>query len=145
MTTIGSKTITLENLQVTETGEITTILPVTWNTTYTGNKTITEQVYYSVNNGPYILFDTLTHPYPYAPDIVSATEYVDHAQLDVRKLPPGGYKIRVYATASDAPDDELITDAIKVGGTGKTYIKLEAPPFESFELPWGTSLPYNTK
>ena len=145
MTTIGSKTITLENLQVTEPGEITTLLPVTWNTTYTGNKTITEQVYYSVDNGPYILFDTITHPYPYAPDIVSATEYVDHAQLDVRKLPPGGYKIKIYATASDAPDDELITNAIKVGGTGKTYIKLEAPPFESFELPWGTSLPYNPK
>jgi hypothetical protein len=145
MTTIGSKTITLENLLVTEPGEITTLLPVTWNTTYTGNKTITEQVYYSVDNGPWILFDTMTHPYPYAPDIVSATEYVDHAQLDIRKLPPGGYKIKVYATASDAPDDELITNVIKVGGKGKTYIKLEAPPFENFELPWGASLPYYFK
>jgi hypothetical protein len=62
---------------------------------------------------------------------------VDYAQLDIRKLPPGGYKIRVYATASDTPDDELITDAKKVGGTGKTYIKLEAPPYEIFVLPWG--------
>jgi hypothetical protein len=65
------------------------------------------------------------------------TNYVDYSQLDVRKLPPGGYKIKVYATASDVPDDELITDAIRVGGAGKTYIKLEAPPFENFDLPWG--------
>ena len=98
-----------------------------WNTSYTGNKTITERLYYSADNGPWVLFNTITHRYPYAPDIISATEYVDYAQLDVRKLPPGGYKIKVYATASDAPDDEIMTDATKVGGAGKTYIKLEAP------------------
>ena len=109
---------------------------------YTGNKTITERLYYSADNGPWVLFNTITHPYPYAPDIISATEYVDYAQLDVRKLPPGGYKIKVYATASDAPDDEIMTDATKVGGAGKTYIKLEAPPFDghafnqSWQKPW---------
>jgi hypothetical protein len=144
MTTFGAKTLTLSNLSLTETGEITTTLPLTWNTSYTGNKTIIERVSYSIDNGPYVLFDTIAHPYPFAPDIVSATEYVDHAQLDVRKLPPGGYKIMVYATASDSPDDCLITDAIRVGGTGKTYIKLEAPPVENFEIPWGgISLPLN--
>jgi hypothetical protein len=137
ITNIGSNTLTLENLLITEPGEITTTLPVMWNTTYTGNKTITEEVYYSIDNGPWVRFTVLTHNYPYAPDIVSTTDYVDYAQLDVRKLPPGGYKIKVYATASDAPDDELITDAKRVGGAGKTYIKLEAPPFEIFELPWG--------
>jgi hypothetical protein len=63
---------------------------------------------------------------------------VDTAQLDVRKLPPGGYKIKIYATASDAPDDTAMTDAIRVGGAGKTYIKLEAPPFEGkvFDQIW---------
>ena len=142
ITNIGSNTLTLENLLITEPGEITATLPVMWNTTYTGNKTITEEVYYSIDNGPWVRFTVLTHNYPYAPDIVSTTDYVDYAQLDVRKLPPGGYKIKVYATASDAPDDELITDAKRVGGAGKTYIKLEAPPFEIFELPWGgNSLP----
>jgi hypothetical protein len=141
ITSMGSKTLTLENLIFTEQGEVKDMLPVMWNTTYTGNKTITEEVYYSADNGPWVRFSVLTHDYPFAPDIVSATEYVDYAQLDIRKLPPGGYKIRVYATASDTPDDELITDAKRVGGAGKTYIKLEAPPSEIFELPWGgTSL-----
>jgi len=137
ITTLGSNTITLENLLVTEPGEIKAILPFMWNTSYTGNKTITERLYYSADNGPWVLFETISHPYPYAPDIISGTEYVDYEQLDVRKLPPGGYKIKVYATASDAPDDELMTDAIRVGGAGKTYIKLEAPPFDHFGLPWG--------
>jgi hypothetical protein len=141
-TSTGQKTISLENIQVTESGEIKATLPVMWNTSYTGNKTITESLYYSADNGPWVLFNTITHPYPYAPDIISATEYVDYAQLDVRKLPPGGYKIKVYATASDAPDDEIMTDATRVGGAGKTYIKLEAPPFDShafnqsWQKPW---------
>ncbi len=129
-TSTGQKTIALSNLIVTESGEITAILPVIWNTTYTGNKTITENIYYSADNGPWVSFNTITHNYPYAPDIISATEYVDFAQLDVRRLPPGGYKIKIYATASDAPDDTAMTDARRVGGAGKTYIKLEAPPFE---------------
>jgi len=137
VTSTGQKTIDLENLLVTEPGEIKAVLPFMWNTSYTGNKTITERLYYSADNGPWVLFETISHPYPYAPDIISGTEYVDYAQLDVRKLPPGGYKIKVYATVSDAPDDELMTDAIRVGGAGKTYIKLEAPPFDHFGLPWG--------
>jgi hypothetical protein len=137
ITSSEQKTIDLENLLVTEPGEIKATLPFMWNTSYTGNKTITERLYYSADNGPWVLFETISHPYPYAPDIISGTEYVDYAQLDVRKLPPGGYKIKVYATASDAPDDELMTDAIRVGGSGKTYIKLEAPPFDHFGLPWG--------
>jgi hypothetical protein len=136
-TALGSKTLTLENLTVTETGEIKSYIPVQWKTTYSGNKTITEEVFYSIDNGPWVRFDAITHAYPYAPDIVSMTNYVDYSQLDVRKLPPGGYKIKVYATASDVPDDELITDATRVGGAGKTYIKLEAPPFENFDLSWG--------
>ncbi|MDD1698034.1 MAG: VWA domain-containing protein, partial [Methanoregula sp.] len=119
------KTITLENLLVTEPGEIKTHIPFTWNTSYTGNKTIKEQVYYSIDNGPWVRFEEFTHPYPYAPDVISATDYVDCMQLDVRKLPPGGYRIKVYATASDAPDDDIMTIPIKVGGHNKTYIKLE--------------------
>jgi hypothetical protein len=142
VTEIGDKRITLENLLITEPGEIKGILPVMWNTTYTGNKTITEQVYYSIDDGPWVQFGVISHDYPFSPDVISATQYVDYAQLDVSKLPPGGYKIKVYATASDAPDDEIITDAKRVGGEGKTYIKLEAPPFDFFEQNQnGTLLP----
>jgi hypothetical protein len=80
-----------------------------------------------------VQFGVISHDYPFSPDVISATQYVDYAQLDVSKLPPGGYKIKVYATASDAPDTEIITVAKRVGGEGKTYIKLEAPPFDFFE------------
>jgi hypothetical protein len=60
-------------------------------------------------------------------------EYVDYAQLDVTKLPPGDFKIQVRATASDAPDAIAETSSKTVGGRGRAFIKLEAPPFENFE------------
>ena len=124
-TTIGSKTITLKNLTVTEPGEIKAFLPVMWNTTYTGNKTITEKVYYSIDNGPWVLFDTKTHLYPHPPEIMLETEYVNYAQLEMKKLPPGGYKIMVYSTASDAPDASAVTDTKLVGGKGRSFIRLD--------------------
>jgi hypothetical protein len=123
-TVIGVNTITLSNLMITEPGEIKVFLPVMWNTTYTGNRTVTEQVYYSIDSGPWVLFDTKTHTYPYGTNITT-TEYVDYAQLDVKKLPPGGYKIKIFATAPDAPDALAVTDYKTVGGQGKIYLKLE--------------------
>ena len=133
VTEIGDKRITVENLEITEPGEISAFLPVIWSTTYTGNKTITEEVSYSIDNGPWVLFDTKTHPYTlFPPEIAFLTNYTDHAQLDVKKLPPGGYKIRVKARADDAPDAMAETDHKTVGGRGKIFIKLEAPPVEFF-------------
>jgi hypothetical protein len=120
VTVIGVKTITLTNLTVTEPGEIKALLPVMWNTNYTGNNTLTEKVYYSIDHGPWVLFDIKTHAYN-----ATTTEYVDYAQLDVTKLPPGGYRIMVYATAPDAPDASDVTIVKLVGGKGKTFIKLE--------------------
>lgn len=119
MTDTEENSLEIENLLVTEPGEIKTTLPVMWNTSYTGNKTISEQVYYSIDKGPWVRFGALSHNYPYAPDISSATEYTDYAQLDVRKLPPGGYKIWVHATASDSPDGSAYTDVKIVGSAGK--------------------------
>jgi hypothetical protein len=143
VTEIGVKKITLQNLTITEPGEITAFLPVSWDSTYTGNKTLTEQVLYSMNNGPWVLFDTKTHLYPHGPELMLPTHYTDYASLDVKKLPPGGYKIRVYATSPDAPDAMAETNLKTVGGKGKVFIKLEAPPFEgpvfdqSGHNPWG--------
>ncbi|DAC71689.1 MAG TPA: hypothetical protein DSN98_09090 [Thermoplasmata archaeon] len=136
VTNITGKTITLDNLMITENGEIKVLLPVTWSTNYTGNKTLTEKIKYCikgrssncVDTGDWVIFDTVTHTYdPYT------MEYVDFAQLDVTKLPPGDFKIQVRATASDAPDAVAETGFKPVGGRGKTFIKLEAPPFENFE------------
>ena len=120
VTVIGVKSITLSNLTVTEPGEITSLLPVMWNTNYTGNSTFTEKVYYSIDSGPWVLFDIKTHGYN-----ATTTEYVDYAQLDVTKLPPGGYRIMVYATAADAPDASAVPDVKMIGGKGKTFIRLE--------------------
>jgi len=119
VTNITVKEIKLMNLTVTEPGEIKVLLPVTWNTTYTGNKTLTEQVYYRIDTGPWVLFDTKTHD-------PTTTEYVDYAQLDVTKLPPGGYLIKIYATASDAPDATItLSTPVNVGNRGRTFIKLQ--------------------
>ena len=122
ITEIMVKTITLDNLTCTETGEIKALIPVMWNTNYTGNKTLTEKVYYRIDDkGPWVLFDIKTHPYD-----PLTMEYVDYAQLDVTKLPPGSYQIMVYATASDAPDAiKMLDEPVIVGNRGRTYIKLE--------------------
>jgi hypothetical protein len=122
VTEIAVKTITLDNLTCTETGEIKALIPVTWNTNYTGNKTLTEKVHYRIDDrGPWVQFHIITHPYN-----PLTMEYVDYAQLDVTKLPPGSYQIMVYATASDAPDASItLEDPVIVGNRGRTYIKLQ--------------------
>ena len=114
---ITAKKITLTNLNH---GEIKALLPVTWDTTYTGNETLTEKVSYQIDGGPWVLFDTKTHAYD-----PLTMNYVDSAQLDVTKLPAGGYGIEVVATASDAPDDKITLADIVVGNQGRTYIKLQ--------------------
>jgi hypothetical protein len=86
-TVMGSKTITVSNLLITESGEIGSFLPVMWNTTYTGNNTVTEKVYYSIDGGPKVQFSAVTIP-GYSSDPFRR-EYVNYAQLDVRKLPRG--------------------------------------------------------
>jgi hypothetical protein len=122
VTEIAVKTITLEYLTCTETGEIKALIPVKWNTNYTGNKTLTENVYYRIDDkGPWVQFDIKTHLYD-----PLTMEYVDYAQLDVTKLPPGSYQIMVYATASDAPDaTKMLSGPVIVGNRGKTFIKLQ--------------------
>ena len=117
---ITAKKITLTNLNH---GEIKALLPVTWDTTYTGNETLTEKVSYQIDGGPWVLFDTKTHE-THMSDPLSK-DYSDFAQLDLTKLPSGGYVIKVVATASDAPDDKITLADIVVGNQGRTYIKLQ--------------------
>jgi hypothetical protein len=100
---------------------------------------MTEQINNAIYNGPRVRYNVLDHDNIYAPDIVSTTDYVDYAHLDIRKLQPGGYKIKIYVTA---PDDELITEAKTAGGAWKISINRESPTFENFEHHWGgTFLP----
>ena len=94
------------------------LLPVAWNTSYTGIDVVRERVYYSVNNEPYIQFDEITGILP--------GQSAQQAQLDITKLPPGGYQIKVVATAPDTPDTyALLSDPKTVGGRGISFIKIE--------------------
>jgi hypothetical protein len=120
---ITGKTITLKNLELTEPGEIKALLPVTWDTTYTGNATLTERVYYQEDNGPWVLFDTKTHSTSMSDPL--SKDYTDFAQLDVTKLPPGGYGIKVVATASDAPDATITLDLPVTVGNQQPFIRLQ--------------------
>jgi hypothetical protein len=114
----STQSITLSNLKSTATGEITDVLPVSWETVYTGNATVTEQLYYSIDNGPWVKFDEKS-------GIVKG-DTISTADLSITSLPPGGYRIKVYATADDAPDATItMTTPIAIGGKGRYFIKLE--------------------
>ena len=134
---LNAGTLDVSNLIITNSGSITDFIPVTWKLKYTGFASVKETMWYSHNNGPWIQFSS-------NPDI-DAGDYVHNAQLDVRKLPPGGYRIKIHAFGPDAPDDEEISSVCTVGGN-RVYIKLEAPPVENFEFPWdGMSLSHYFK
>jgi len=118
VTPIGSLTGTLDlsNLTVTKSGSITDFIPVTWDLTYSGFATVTETMWYSHNNGPWVLFNSQQN--------INPGTLNHNGQLDVRKLPPGGYRIKIHAVAPDAVDDEEISSAITVGSKG-IFIKLQ--------------------
>ena len=117
------KTIFLHTIFCTEPGEIKALLPVQWNTTYTGNLTVDELVYYSIvdeqgNPGSWIQYDSISG--------IPPGETTQFSQLSVTDKPIGGYLIRVIAVATDAPGDEITLAQPKyVGGRGKNFIKLE--------------------
>ncbi len=111
----------LSNLIITKSGNITDYVPLAWNLKYTGHASATETMWYSYNNGPWVQFGTVNG---IAPNPDPAPDYTQTAQLDVKKSPPGGYRIKVHVVAPDAPDDEEITATVTVGSTG-IFIKLE--------------------
>jgi len=134
---LNAGTLDVSNLIITNSGSITDFIPVTWKLKYTGFASVKETMWYSHNNGPWLQFSSNSD--------IDAGDYVHNAQLDVRKLPPGGYRIKIHAVGPDAPDDEEISSVCTVGGN-RVYIKLEAPPVENFEFPWdGMSLSHYFK
>jgi len=112
----NSGTLDVSNLMITKTGSITDFIPLNWNLKYTGIATATEMMWYSYNNGPWVLFSSQTN--------INPGDFTHNAQLDVRKLPPGGYRIKVHVIAPDSIDDEEISAPIAVGSKG-IFIKLE--------------------
>jgi hypothetical protein len=117
-TGIKSGTLELSDLHCTKSGVITDFIPLEWNTKYTGNKNVRQTVSYSIDNSPWVQFDEKP--------ALTPGEYSNYAQLDARKLPPGGYRIMVKAVASDAQDAyAYLLSPITVGGEDKIFIKLE--------------------
>lgn len=118
-TGLNTAALDVSNLRRNGSGQITDFLPLTWMLNYTGNKTVTQRLFYSSDEKhTWTEFAALTSRSP-----VNGTQ---NASLDVREMPAGHYWIRVRATAPDAPPAEDQTPYyFAVGGTGTAKIKLE--------------------
>ena len=115
-TGLGSGTLHLANPRYTCTEPALEFLTAAWDLSYTGAGTVTEIVEYSNNDGlSWVRFDTLT---------AGSTATGGVATLDVRDLPPGEYRVRVRASADDAPDAGVLFPPIRVGERQTAYIKL---------------------
>jgi hypothetical protein len=81
-------------------GYLSSTLPITWTTTYTGVRPLTHDVMFIHDTDPPVRFQqTVTN---------GGGTRTQYAQLDLTKLPPGGYQIRVYAYADDAEATDTI-------------------------------------
>lgn len=114
------QTITISDFKRTDTvtgdGPLTSTLPITWTTVYTGFRPVTHDVYFIHDFDPPVRFDQKM-----TTGVGSKTLF---SQLDMTTLQPGGYQIRVHAHADDA-------DAIDTIGPWsyntqtRAFIKLE--------------------
>lgn len=103
----------------TDSGSVTGTLPVSWTTDYNGAEVITEDVSYIHEDDPPVKFDTKT--------LNKASGDLNAPQssvLDMEKLPPGGYKIQVYAYTKDA-SATAVSETYSFTTQGRAFIKLE--------------------
>jgi len=115
-TGLGSGTLHLTNPRYTCAEPALEFLTAAWDLTYTGAGTVTETAEYSNDGGlSWVRFDTLT---------AGSTATGGATTLDVRNLPPGEYRVRVRASADDAPDARVLFPPIRVGERQKAYIRL---------------------
>ena len=114
-TTLDVRSLNVSDLNCTS--PATEFLSLTWNLNYTGEAEAVQEVSYSGDDGyTWVRFDTL----PALPG-----ERLMETSLDVRNLPPGEYRVRVYATAPDAPDAWVVCSDIQVGARQIDYIRLQ--------------------
>jgi len=114
-TTLDARSLNVSDLNCTS--PATEFLSLTWNLNYTGEAEAVQEVSYSGDDGyTWVRFDTL----PALPG-----ERLMETSLDVRNLPPGEYRVRVYATAPDAPDAWVVCSDIQVGARQIDYIRLQ--------------------
>ncbi|MCK9277047.1 MAG: VWA domain-containing protein [Methanoculleus sp.] len=115
-TGLGSEMLMLSNPRYTCAEPALEFLTAAWDLSYTGAGTVTETAEYSNDGGlSWVRFDTLT---------AGSTATGGATTLDVRNLPPGEYRVRVRASADDAPDARVLFPPIRVGERQKAYIRL---------------------
>jgi hypothetical protein len=116
----SKKTIQLTPI---DTGSANTFIPLEWTTYYDGRFKVGEEVAYRIDNsGPWLVF-TEIHG-------ISPGTSTQNAQLDMRKLPPGGYSFRVKAFVDGNDKDAgeayaYSAGSVDYGGQGRSFIKLE--------------------
>ncbi|HOI12883.1 MAG TPA: VWA domain-containing protein [Methanoculleus sp.] len=110
--------LNISNLNFIGTEPVDEFLPVAWDLNYTGLYGVTEDVFYSNDNGyTWVKFGTLN-----ATNETTSGE----STLDVRGLPPGLYTIWVRGYAPDTEDaSEKITQNVTAGATGSAYIRIQ--------------------
>ncbi|HOZ43563.1 MAG TPA: hypothetical protein PLD13_08180, partial [Methanoculleus sp.] len=112
----GSGTLRLANPRYTCAEPVLELLAAAWDLAYTGAGTVTEIVEYSNDGGlSWVPFETLT---------AGSATTGGAATLDVRNLPSGEYRVRVRASADDAPDAAVLFPPIRVGEEQTAYIRL---------------------
>jgi hypothetical protein len=114
--TVIARSLDVNSLQRTSSQPVYDILSVNWNLNYTGTEGVTQDVSYSNDDGfTWVWFNTRMG--------TNATTAMA-SSLDVRDLSPGEYRIRVYATAPDAPDDWEEISGIQIGNQTRNYIQI---------------------
>lgn len=113
----GSKpTIQVTNLHSTQNTTITDFVPLVWNITYTGNKTIEEDIYHSL--------DAVNWNQDYSTLVAGANQTSGYT-LDIRSWPAGTYYIKVVGNAQDVQEPSSQEISMVIGNAEKAYIKLE--------------------
>jgi len=112
----STPTIQVTDLHSTQNTTITDFIPLIWNITYTGNRTIEEDIYHSTDN--------INWNQDYS-TIVNGVNQTSGYNLDIRSWPAGTYYIEVVANAQDVQQPDSQTISAVVGNTKKAYISLE--------------------
>jgi hypothetical protein len=113
ITPVGLQSGVLDLSDLKVSGPVTDSIPFQWNLSYTGFLTVTETIYYSYNDAPWILSETRT-------SLPSNSVYVHTGQLNVVGIKEGSYRIKVHADTPDAGSDEMIIGTPSIGNLNAT-------------------------
>ncbi len=114
------QTITISDLKRTDTadgmGDLTSTVPITWTTDYSGFRPVTHDVYFIHDYDPPVRFDQIV--------TTGTGQHTLFSQLDMTTLQPGGYQIQVHAHAADAEATDTI-GPWSYNTQTRAFIKLE--------------------